>query len=288
MKFDFEYPIDIFAALAWNTILLFLIAFNVGGVVRIIFGLFFVIFIPGYLLTFALFPRKEDIDLIERIALSFGLSIAIVPLVGLILNYTPFGIRLEPIVISLTALVFILAFISLKRWYKLSRRNRFTISFTIELPENAVDRVLSLALIFSIIASIALLIYIVTTPRQGERFTEFYILGPEGKAEGYPTNLTINETGNVIIGIVNHEGETVNYTVETWLLQKPFALSFDGVDDYVEIPDNESFHIQNEITVEAWIWYEGGRSKTIPAKDTAYEIGRNIYCLLYTSPSPRD
>jgi uncharacterized membrane protein len=61
----------------------------------------FILFIPGYLLIAALFPGGEDLDWIERIALSFGLSIAVVPLIGLALNYTPWGIRLDPIVTAL-------------------------------------------------------------------------------------------------------------------------------------------------------------------------------------------
>jgi len=42
-------------------------------------------------------------------------------------------------------------------------------------------------------------------PRLGETFTEFYILGPGGNASCYPTNLTVNETGGVILGLMNHE-----------------------------------------------------------------------------------
>ncbi len=59
--------------------------------VRIFLGLLFVLFLPGYIFVAALFPKKADVDSIERVALSFGLSIAIVPLIGLILNYTPLG-----------------------------------------------------------------------------------------------------------------------------------------------------------------------------------------------------
>jgi uncharacterized membrane protein len=70
---------------------------------RVIFALPMILFIPGYILIAALFPDNEDLDGIERFALSFGLSLAIVPLIGLVLNYTPFGIHLDPFVISLVA-----------------------------------------------------------------------------------------------------------------------------------------------------------------------------------------
>ena len=77
--------------------------------VRIILGLPLVLFLPGYALIATLFPRKDDLDGIERIALSFGLSIAISPLLGLALNYTPFGIRLTPILIVLSVFTIALA-----------------------------------------------------------------------------------------------------------------------------------------------------------------------------------
>lgn len=73
--------------------------------IRIIFGIPLVLFFSGYSLTAALFPRKDDLDVIERIALGFGLSIAITPLLGLALNYTPFGIRLLPVLITLSGFI---------------------------------------------------------------------------------------------------------------------------------------------------------------------------------------
>ena len=77
--------------------------------VGIILGLPLVLFLPGYALIAALFPRKDNLDGIERIALRFGLSIAVVPLLGLALNYTPFGIRLSPILIVLSVFTISLA-----------------------------------------------------------------------------------------------------------------------------------------------------------------------------------
>jgi len=54
---------------------------------RIVLGLPFVLVFPGYTLAAALFPRKDHLDAIERVAL--GLSIAVVPLIGLALGHPP-------------------------------------------------------------------------------------------------------------------------------------------------------------------------------------------------------
>ena len=58
-----------------------------------------------------------------------------------------------------------------------------------------------------------LTIYFALTPAVGDHFTEFYVLGSSGKAADYPTNLTLGSTGTVILGLVNHEYEVINYTV---------------------------------------------------------------------------
>lgn len=87
---------------------------------RWVIGSVFVLFIPGYVTVEALFPKGRELDSIERFALSVGLSLALVPLVGLLLNYTPWGIRLTPIVISLTILTVGLAVIALARQYRIS------------------------------------------------------------------------------------------------------------------------------------------------------------------------
>jgi uncharacterized membrane protein len=60
------------------------------------------------------------LDGIECLALSVGLSLALVPLVGLLLNYTPWGIRLDPIMISLTILTVGLALVAFARRFRLS------------------------------------------------------------------------------------------------------------------------------------------------------------------------
>jgi putative Mn2+ efflux pump MntP len=92
---------------------------------RIVLGTIFILWLPGYAFIRALFPQHEptktnakNLDTIERIALSLGMSLALVPIVGLLLNYTPWGIRLTPIVLSLLSLTLIFATVAVVREHK--------------------------------------------------------------------------------------------------------------------------------------------------------------------------
>ena len=89
--------------------------------IRYVLGTVFVLFIPGFSLIQCLYYRREDLDDLERLALSIGLSLALVPLVGLVLNYTPFGIRLLPVTISLSILSIILIVCGTIRRYRYLR-----------------------------------------------------------------------------------------------------------------------------------------------------------------------
>jgi len=89
---------------------------------RNVLGIIFVLWLPGYTFIKALFPVRmpmktstENLETIERIALSLGMSIALVPIVGLLLYYTPLGISVTPIVLSLLALTFVFATVAIAR-----------------------------------------------------------------------------------------------------------------------------------------------------------------------------
>jgi len=85
-------------------ILIIAIIFFPSNVLRIVLALPFILFFPGYTLMVAMFPRRERMDVIERIAMSFGISFAIVPLIGLMLNHSPWGIDLETALYSVSSL----------------------------------------------------------------------------------------------------------------------------------------------------------------------------------------
>ena len=88
---------------------------------RWIIGSMFVLFLPGYVTIQALFPEGKELDSIERLALTIGLSLAITPLIGLLLNYTPWGIRLDPIVAALSIFTLGIGMAGSFRKYRIAR-----------------------------------------------------------------------------------------------------------------------------------------------------------------------
>jgi len=208
-----------------------------SNILRIILGLPFLFFFPGYTLVAALFTKKEGMGSIERVALSVGLSIAVVPLIGLILNYTPWGIRTEPVLYSVASFILITSIIAWLRRRRLPKSERFGIEFQMRLPgwgKGGWDRVLSIILVLAILGALGTLGYAIASPKVGERFTEFYIEGLEGRVADYPEELVLGEEGEVIVGIINREHETMTYRVEVAIdgvknnEMGPVALDHDG------------------------------------------------------------
>ena len=44
-------------------------------------------------------------------------------------------------------------------------------------------------LIISVMLALSVTVYVIVTPKEGEEFTEFYVLDPGGMAEDYPIKL---------------------------------------------------------------------------------------------------
>lgn len=90
---------------------------------RWLIGATFLLFIPGFSLVQALFPGEEDLNRIEKTGLSIGLSIAIIPLTAIILNYTPWKMRLVPILASLCGFTLLSIIVGSWRKYRMVKRH---------------------------------------------------------------------------------------------------------------------------------------------------------------------
>ena len=193
------------------------IIFTPSEVLRIVIGLPFVLFFPGYVLTAALFPRREGLGGIERVALSFGMSIAVVPLIGFILNYTWWGITMESVLYSIATFILAVSIIAWVRRRRVEEEARFGLEFKLRMPGwagSAGDKVLLVILVIVLAGALGMLGYIIAQPQAGESYTEFYILGVDGEAADYPAELVVGEPGKVVVGIINQEHEAVSYRVE--------------------------------------------------------------------------
>lgn len=209
---------------------------------RVPLGLVFVLFVPGYAFVAALFPEEGEsptandgddsglsrtgIDGIERVALSFGLSIAIVPLLGLVLNFTPWGIRLAPIMVAVSGFTLLSIGVGAYRRWQLPADERFHVPYRQWLAQgrselleadSRADVMLNVLLVASILLAVGSVGYAVTFPPDGEQFTEFYLLTEDEDGElvaaGYPSEFELGESKPVIIGIGNQEHSVKEYTV---------------------------------------------------------------------------
>ncbi|HWR25335.1 MAG TPA: DUF1616 domain-containing protein [Methanosarcina sp.] len=202
---------------------------------RTYLGILLVLILPGYALTGAVFPAKKDLEGIERAAISFGLSIAVVPIIGFGLNYTIWGIREIPILTVLSIFTLLMCAVAYYRRSLLPETEVFEVPFKesfldtktkiFKNSESKTDKILAVGLIICIFASVGSLAYILENPKEGEHFTEFYILGSDKTAGNYSTEFLQGQKGTVNVGIVNHEYRSIDYTMEVRLENRSLPLS---------------------------------------------------------------
>jgi uncharacterized membrane protein len=98
-----------------------------------------------------------------------------------------------------------------------------------------------------IIVSFSLIVYVFINPIAGEKFTEFYLLDPNAKAENYPQDISVGESSSVIIGLSNHENRTLIYRIQIWLINQ--TTSFNGTENRSITNVNHMWFLDN-ITIE--------------------------------------
>jgi uncharacterized membrane protein/VanZ family protein len=195
------------------------------GLLRIVFALPLLLFLPGYMLIAAMFPKRGEISPIERFTLSIGLSIAITVFDGFGLNYTRWGFRPNSITISLSIIIGILILLTFIRRYgeesysfSYSDIRYFYNTLKNKEPETgpdydpALEKMLIKTMIIAILIVCAMLVYAKVTT-EPEKFTVLYILGANGKAENYLTEVSVGEPSTILVGVENYEHAPVNYSL---------------------------------------------------------------------------
>ena len=83
----------------------------------------------------------------------------------------------------------------------------------LKVPVMNFDKTITSIIIILLLVAVGATVYIIVNPSPNERFTELYILGANNQAGDYPSNMSQYETGNVTVGIVNHEDKTTSYNL---------------------------------------------------------------------------
>jgi uncharacterized membrane protein len=97
-------------------------------------------------------------------------------------------------------------------------------------PKNSsLKRNISIFFIAVIIVAIVFTIFLETTPNPNRKYSEFYLLGSEGKAENYPRQIPIGQRTSVIAGIVNHEQSKISYKIDIFI-DNLINQSYDSID----------------------------------------------------------
>lgn len=194
---------------------------------RLILTLPLILFIPGYLAIGIVFPDPGSIDRAIRFTLAIATSVIITPVIGICLYVTALGIRWEPLILSLTALIIFLAIIVMILRLRTYAASSHTLSLT-EIIQKCGGEcrirddwksgkkywLMSLVIISAVILAAIL---VITLPQDDEQFTEFYLLGKNGTADDYPVIVIPKTPYPLYLGIKNHEFRQVNYSVRVYL-----------------------------------------------------------------------
>jgi uncharacterized membrane protein len=161
--------------------------------------------LPGYTMSTALYPGRDDLNSSERLIMSLSLNISIVSLLALAVNSQSlplFGPG-APLLFALFSVTVIFVLISVLR-----RAGRI-FAYDLLLSKATVSSVLLFLAILSVSA------VILAKDIDQDKPTEFYLLDRNGTLN-YSLSLEENEVGFVVLVVENH-GPIENYTVETYL-----------------------------------------------------------------------
>ena len=104
-------------------------------------------------------------------------------------------------------------------------------------------KALSTLLVLLIFATTFAIVWFTVVAGKGEGFTEFYMLGQDGKADNYPSKIKLGDNVTVSVGIINKENEATSY--RTTIQIEEFTIKEIGP---VILPCNEKWEQEVSFT----------------------------------------
>lgn len=201
---------------------------------RVVVALLVVLFAPGYALLAALLPRPIDLEPLERLALSCGLSIFILTAIAITLNATYIGIRTFPLIVSVAIFSLACAAVAyyLRRSLPAEEQLGAQIVTWIAKPRRlgplGWQAVIGLVLLTAVAVIGIGYTTLITRPFASDHLTQFYLLDQYGSPEALPLTVADGAEVEVILGIGNREGRPLKYRVELWI-RGEFQMAMDDL-----------------------------------------------------------
>jgi len=211
-----------------------------AGPGRILLGFLVVFALPGYALTALLFPtvsvhregrRGTQLDAsalrpVEWVVLTVGLSIAVVPTVGFVLNFTTWGITRTSVAAGVVAVVVTASLLAAVRRFRAPSDHQPYTPLVVWVREGLSGlggsirhgpTAPTVTLVLLVVAA-GLVGGTLATQDTGQDFTEFSLLADDtddGRyvASDYPRSFQVGESRTLYTQIGNQEGEEMDYTV---------------------------------------------------------------------------
>ncbi|MFC4357698.1 DUF1616 domain-containing protein [Halobium salinum] len=220
-----------------------------GTIVRALLGSLLVLFLPGYAIVAAAFPRKmfdpqpaeyeeswvfgflpstvsdRTFGVLGRVIVAIVLSITTAILTGVVLSFLGVGVRVAPLAEAITALVLVASLVAVGRRLQYPPEERFTLTTDRVVPVvsdfmhpgSRRELAVNVVVVVCLLTSVASVGYAIENVREPEPFTDFYLLSPNGSGEftmdEYPTEFVEGEPTRLAVAIGNHEGGRTTYTV---------------------------------------------------------------------------
>lgn len=287
--------LDLALIIAVTGLVTFGLFIGVPGPVRILLGIPFLLFLPGYALVAVLYPDSSDdeyqsfddekttrrgpllssggLEPIERFVLSVVASVAIVPAVTLVSSATPWGITVRPIVAGVALATIVFSLLAIVQRYRCPPERRFALSLSgsfllFSADRSAYGRSAPSPVLYNAIFLGALVVLLATAgfavanPPEHDGYTEFYLETEEVNGEMevmYDDSLSAGESQSVTAYIANEEHEERSYTTVVALQQVSYE------DDSVTVHEqdvlaSESATVTNGETREQTLEFEPTRT----------------------------
>lgn len=285
----------------------------VPGPIRVLLGVPFLLFLPGYALVAILYPDESDgeyptfddentglksplvsdggLESIERLILSVVASVAVVPVVALVASVTPWGITARPVIVGIALVTVLLSLFAIVQRYRCPPERRFSLSpspsallfspdrdsFGRSAPNPAVYNVIFLGAIVLLLVSAG---FAVANPPEHDGYTEFYMETEEVDGETeviYDDALNAGESQPMTVYVTNEEHEERSYTTVAVLQQVSYEE--DGV----------TVHEEDVLTSESTTVADGETNEqTLEIEPTMTGDDLRLVFLLYEGEPPEE